>query len=573
VSPELPAPRTSAALVRRRGACVGAAVLVLLFIACKPDDARIDSERTAGSLAAETSVGKKLYRDGVLASGEGVQATVQTDVPVQGTQLSCAFCHRHSGLGTSEGSNVAPALTAASLYQPREKLLRAAYRSKAGSGQDRPAYTDESLASAIRIGVDPVGRVLDHLMPRYQIDDESMGSLIAYLKTLSAEDAPGVTSSTLHIATIVTEGVSGADRRAMLDVLETWVEVKNAGTRNEVRNSERATFYRDQAQQAYRKWELHVWELSGSEEAWEQQLFDHYARQPVFAVVNGIAAGSWAPIHEFCVKAEVPCLFPHTDLPVTSRQDFYALYLSRGLDLEARALARHLQRSDLPGEARIVQIWEEGGAGEKPARVLREALESGGRASVLDRVVPAGGGLQDAELQSILEGEHPSVLVLWLPEPNLDELARLAGESKELNHVFLSSSLRGHDTDVPTVLSRRVNLVHPFDVPGNEPRNLVRLNNWLDSRDLARRDPRIQADAYFAVMFLGRGMKHIKQNFSREYLIEVLEHALDNATFASVYPRVSLGPGQRFASKGSYILGLSSGVDPEWLPISDWIIP
>jgi hypothetical protein len=163
--------------------------------------------------------------------------------------------------------------------------------------------------------------------------------------------------------------------------------------------------------------------------------------------------------------------------------------------------------------------------------------------------------------------------VLWLSEPNLDELALLVGDSKELNHVFLSSSLRGHDTDVPTVLSRRVNLVHPFEIPRNEPRTLVRLNNWLDSRDLARRDPRIQADAYFAVMFLGRGMKHIKQNFSREYLIEVLEHALDNATFASVYPRVSLGPGQRFASKGSYILGLSSGADPEWLPISDWIIP
>jgi hypothetical protein len=48
---------------------------------------------------------------------------------------------------------------------------------------------------------------------------------------------------------------------------------------------------------------------------------------------------------------------------------------------------------------------------------------------------------------------------------------------------------------------------------------------------------------------------------------------LDNATFASVYPRVSLGPEQRFASKGSYILGLSSGADPEWLPIGDWIIP
>ncbi|MAG32893.1 MAG: hypothetical protein CL908_18605 [Deltaproteobacteria bacterium] len=517
--------------------------------------------------------GKKLYRDGTLALGARLQATVQNDVPVEGAELSCAYCHRYSGLGTSEGSNVAPALTAASLFQPRKRVLRQAFRSKAGRGKERPAYSDESLAVAIRSGVDPSGRVLDLLMPRYDIDDEGMASLIAYLKTLSAEDAPGVTSSTLHIATIVTEGVSDEDRRAMLDVLEGYVEVKNVETRNEVENARFAPFYRELPYQAYRKWKLHVWELSGSSESWGAQLHEHYARQPVFGVVNGIAAGSWIPIHEFCVRAEVPCLFPHTDLPVTSRQDFYALYLSRGLDLEARALARYLQQSDVSQDARIVQIWERGGDGETPARVLREVLESAGGASVEDRVVPAGGDLKDAELRSILEGGHSSVLVLWLPKPDLDELARLAGESKELNHVFLSSSLSGHKVDVPTGLSRHVYLVHPFDVPRNEPRTLVRLNNWLDSRGIERRDPRIQADAYFAVVFLARAMKHMKQNFSREYLIEVLEHAVDNATFASVYPRVSLGPGQRFASKGSYILGLSSGADPEWEPIGDWIIP
>jgi hypothetical protein len=574
VSLEQAAAPAGAATKHRRCARVVAVALALLFTALTPAGTKADPKPLADdSPAAGASSGKRLYLDGILASGDEVLATVEHDVSVQGDQLSCAYCHRRSGLGTSEGSNVVPSLTAASLYQPRKKVLRKAYRSKASSGQERPAYADESLAVAIRLGVDPSGRLLDPLMPRYVIDDENMASLIAYIKTLSAEDAPGVTDSTLHIATIVTDGVPDEDRRAMLDVLETYVEVKNVETRNEVENARFAPFYRELPYQAYRKWKLHVWELSGSDEAWEQQLFEHYARQPVFAVVNGIAAGSWAPIHEFCVRAEVPCLFPHTDLPVTSRQDFYALYLSRGLDLEARALAQHLLRSDLPGDARVVQVWERGGAGEKPARALRKALESAGRASVEDRILRAGEALQAEELQSILAGEHPSVLVLWLPEPNLDELARLAGESKALDQLFLSSSLRGHDTDVPTVLSRRVHLVHPFDVPSNEPRNLVRLNNWLDSRGLERRDPRIQGDAYFAVMFLGRGMKHIKQNFSREYLIEVLEHALDNATFTSVYPRVSLGPGQRFASKGSYILGLSTGADPEWLPISDWIIP
>jgi hypothetical protein len=577
VSLDLSTPRAGAGPVRRRRARSVAAALVLLFTACTLGGASEDSERSVDSPSAETIVGKKLYRDGVLASGARAQATVQSDVPVEGTQISCAYCHRHSGLGTSEGGSVTPALTAASLYQPREKLLRQAYRSKAGSGQDRPAYTDESLAVAIRAGVDPSGRDLDRLMPRYEIDDESMASLVAYLKTLSAEDAPGVTSSTLHIATIVTEGVSDDDRRAMLEVLEAFVDVKNGETRNEVENSRFASFYRDQRQQSYRKWELHVWELSGSEAAWEAQLFEHYARQPVFAVVNGIAAGSWAPIHEFCVKAEVPCLFPHTDLPFTSRQEFYALYLSAGLDLEARALAQHLRKSAVSRDAGIVQVWEEGGAGATPAGVLRQALEAQGWTSIEDRVVPAGETLSEKQLRGILTEDSPSVLVLWLPEPDLKALAAVSSESfdkpKTLNQIFLSSSLRGLDLDVPAALSRQVHLVHPFDLPQNESRKLARLNNWLDSRGVGRQDPRIQGDAYFAVTYLARGMKHINQNFSREYLIEVLEHALDNATFSSVYPRVSLGPGQRFASKGAYILGLSGEDDPEWLPISDWIIP
>jgi hypothetical protein len=346
-------------------------------------------------------------------------------------------------------------------------------------------------------------------------------------------------------------------------------------TRNEVRNAERAPFYRELPHRAYRKWKLHVWELTGTHETWRTQLDEQYARQPVFAVVSGLAVGSWAPIHEFCVESEVPCLFPHTDQPVTNRQEFYALYLSGGLDLEARALARHLQKSDVSRDARIVQVWKRGGAGETPARVLRERLEAQGWTSVEDRVVVASDVPQKQQLQSLLADaeEEPDVLVLWLAEPDLETVAAISAESSPSSQIFISSSLSGSDPQIPASLIARVRRVHPFDVPQNKSRKLARLNNWLKSRDLEQRDPRIQADAYFAVTFLGRVMTHLKQNFSREYLIEVLEHALDNATFSSVYPRVSLGPGQRFASKGAYILGLSGEGEPEWQPIGDWIIP
>ena len=62
-------------------------------------------------------------------------------------------------------------------------------------------------------------------------------------------------------------------------------------------------------------------------------------------------------------------------------------------------------------------------------------------------------------------------------------------------------------------------------------------------------------------------------NFSREYLIENLEHMAENAVTTAVYPRLSLGPGQRFASKGAYIIPLAQIEQENPVEASTWIIP
>jgi len=60
-------------------------------------------------------------------------------------------------------------------------------------------------------------------------------------------------------------------------------------------------------------------------------------------------------------------------------------------------------------------------------------------------------------------------------------------------------------------------------------------------------------------------------NFSGEYLIETIEHEAETSINPGVFPRLSLGPGQRFASKGTYIVRLSR--DATVMPVSDWIVP
>jgi len=61
--------------------------------------------------------------------------------------------------------------------------------------------------------------------------------------------------------------------------------------------------------------------------------------------------------------------------------------------------------------------------------------------------------------------------------------------------------------------------------------------------------------------------------FYRDYFIERVEHMVARSLVTSVYPRLSLGPGQRFASKGAYLVKYSKqpGITVE--PVSDWIVP
>ena len=47
--------------------------------------------------------------------------------------------------------------------------------------------------------------------------------------------------------------------------------------------------------------------------------------------------------------------------------------------------------------------------------------------------------------------------------------------------------------------------------------------------------------------------------------------SLGDSTGTSIYPRLSLGPGQRFASKGAYIVHV--GADGLLVADSDWIVP
>lgn len=516
-------------------------------------------------------IGKQIYLTGHTASGDPIQAIVGGDAPISGDQFSCVSCHRRSRLGSSEGGKQVPSLTATALFKPAEMSTTRGVLPKAFkyTGSSRIPYTDESLAKAIREGVDPSGRKLDPLMPRYALDTDTIAALTAYLKSEPSSN-PGVDDASLHFATVVTEGVDPAKRKAMLDVLAGYFQDKNADTRH---NTKRAKFSAYKMYQVYRKWDLHVWELKGEESTWPAQLEKYYKAQPVLAMVGGLSASSWQPIHQFCERFEVACLFPNTDVPVISESDFYTTYFSKGWTLEAEVLANHLQTTNAKVKnVPIIQVFRKKGQGTMVARALHDALQKRDNMRLQDIAIPDSKELTPAFWNDLFRKLDTGTLVLWLNKEDIETLGKIKKLPSGITAVYGSANLMGEVvTKLPDATKAKLYLIYLWELPDVKKAQLMRVKSWLKAKQIPLEDERLQANTFFSAQVLAEVIMHLLDNFSSPYIVERIEGMLATLSSNSIYPHLSLGAGQRFASKGSYIVKISP--DGHLSPVGGWIVP
>jgi cytochrome oxidase Cu insertion factor (SCO1/SenC/PrrC family) len=556
---------------------------------------------TAAAPAAETRLarGRRLYREGVLPSGQPPRATVAGGAMVEDAPLACAGCHRPSGYGGVEAGTLVPPVTARALFGPpgasaaellgklyQEELAPASWtRLRSAAAARRPAYTAATLAAAVGRGIDPTGRALDPLMPRYELDAGAIGDLAAYLRTLSAAPAPGVDAAAIHFAVVVAGDVEPDRRRAMLEVVQAFVRAKNVETRRLLARPPTSPGYRDEQRQTWREWVLHVWELTGPPASWAEELEQRYRAQPVFALLSGIAAGAaaWRPVHEFCERRGIPSLFPHTDLPVVSPAGAWTLYLSEGVALEGRTMARYLTASKPAGgdpSLRIVQVSRAGAAGATAAASLREAMGAGaGAGRLIDVTLGANEAAAPEMLTALLRGMPPAALVLWLDASDVAALAPAltGGGGAAVRELYLSYSLLGEELPLlPDALRDRTRLSWRFALPGRAAPGAYRARAWLRSHGVAGARERIRLDTFFALVMAGDALERLAGNFSRAYLVETIERETERTANPGVYPSLGLGAGQRFAAKGCYLVKLAAGgpaARPSLAADADWIVP
>jgi hypothetical protein len=526
--------------------------------------------------------GELLYRNGILPSGKVVKVSSRGGLPVVSSDLPCSDCHQRAGFGSMEGGVFTPPINGATLSRPAVRAVSASFDANrtglpatANSLFQRPAYTRESLEIALLAGIDPTGRAFNNIMPRYPLSSLDMSILISYLESLSSDYSPGATVDAIKFATIITDDVSDADRQALLTPLKGFIAARNQQA-DRFQEFKKVGFTPTaDMKYAFRRATLSVWELKGPPESWRSQMTEYYAKEPVFAVLGGISNGDWQHIHNFCEEQHLPCLFPITDFPVISETGWYTYYLSKGYFQEGESAARFVNRTDgLSSETRIVQIVQDSPAGRALASGFGETWRKLTLKPVTTLTLSKSQLSDPLVLAKTLQEHKPGVVLLWADTELVPRLPDVTSHLAAPARIFVSSSYLGKQTvTIPEAVRDKVFITYPYRLtpyvgsklgPDSKVPIVASAKIFGDRRIASRTGTTLSQITFQA-------MGQLNDNLYRDYLLDIMGMMMDQVV--PDYEQLSFGSGQRYASRGCYIVQLGKGASPALLPKSEWVIP
>lgn len=535
----------------------------------------------AGYTAEEAlRLGEQMYRKGILPSGEPIEATVQGDIPVDGIMFTCESCHLRSGLGSVEGTIITLPTNGADLYRDYpmgSEMLRPMRKHFSEQYQEdflRPAYTDDSLAEAILLGVDPSGRTLNDIMPRYDLDENDMEIMVYYLKNLTVNLSPGVDEKTITFATVTTDDVPSDQKNMMYEILDAYVRDRNSQDRHQERRAKEGPFYKLERYTAYRRIDLKKWVLHGRPETWKSQLENYYIKDKVFGFIAGISTREWKPIHEFCEEHKIPSLFPITDYPVISNSDWYTLYFSKGIYQEGEAVARYLIGTEKFKSLKILQIVRETDLkGEYLARGFTETWKLLKQLPPEHLVLKEGETVDNIFWQKLVNSHDADVFLLWLAPDDVGSIEALALDEEHPRQIFISSTQQKEALfALPKSVRRFTYITYPYELPQDGRIKKLVLKKWLQIRNISLVDIELQGKLFFLNRMLTGALTEMRRDYYRDRFFEGIDMMIDQYYTVPIYPNTSFGPAQRYASKGCYIVQLNGGDNPQLVKKSEWVI-
>ncbi len=514
----------------------------------------------------EVALGRRIYMEGILPSGEPLKGMRQNVVQLEGATAACETCHRRSGIGSLEANISVKPITGAFLFATDDNRPMALLDTRAANDITKPhaPYTEASLAKAIREGINVSGRQMNLLMPHYALSDRDIKALTAYLRQLSSELSPGVGEDTLQFATIITPDVDPKKAEVMVRMMHVAFDQRNISQQV---YSGRMRSPLDLLPRKLRNWQLKVWQLTGAPETWAAQLAENYRRNPVFAVISGVSNSTWEPVSQFCEQEKLPCLLPSVPLPPI-KSSFYLRYFSRGVALEADVLATQLRNKEIKSPQRLLQIYRNTEVGRGAAQKLSEDLK-GSDVKVEDRILAS---TKPADIKALLKWvSSQDVVMLWLNPADLAAVNKAAPKQVPAV-VYVSGFLADEDYSfVSKAWKSHVRVVYPYELGEKRQKNADKMKQWLKTWQLPLVDEPFQNEVFFDLLLITDLSSQMLDNFYRDYLVERTEDMLSIGSNVSAYPYLSLSRNQGFASKGAYIAHLDA--KGELVADTEWLIP
>jgi ABC-type branched-subunit amino acid transport system substrate-binding protein len=474
----------------------------------------------AAPLSSEEAAGKRLYRQGLSASGEAIMARVgAADVLLPATSLPCANCHGADGLGRPEGGLRPPPLNWA--------RLTSTYGQQQVNGRSYPAYNESTLATVIQQGRDPSHNRLDPSMPRFLLSMKDQRNLTAYLKRLADERDPGLDAETLHLGTLLpSQGPLAEEGMTIAAVLNGSVaRINQAGGIHG------------------RQLRLTVIDPGPDRASAEQALQQLIEQEQVFALIAPMVPALDSELGPRLEQAGVPLIGALSLLGSmqASPQIFEPL---PGLREQLIALADYATAS-----LRVLQ---------GPTLIAYPADPMQTQAAQ-----HLGHYLQDHGWQNVhLQAYDPAAEALPLGSRSVFYLGSGGGFSRlatrlqgagQVPYLFAASSqVAGDLLQVPSGFTRRVFLAYPFVPSDWTQAGRIGLTLLREGQGLGAQHAVLQVGAYASMLLLSEGMKQAGRDASREKLVAALEGLHDFDT--GLTPRLSFGPGRRLGLSGAHVV-------------------
>jgi ABC-type branched-subunit amino acid transport system substrate-binding protein len=502
----------------------------------------------AGDLTELEAKGKQLYYHGTFHIVNEPNALIGSEsTPVLASIVPCVGCHGEDGAGRPEGAVVPPAVTWRYLIKP--------YGHKHPNARIHPAFTEKSLAMAIQKGIDPAGNHLDSAMPRYEFSKVQLSALIAYLKRIETEHAPGVNEDSIRIGTVLPlKGPLADFGEEMKAILTAYF--------NEV-NGQGGIYNR--------KIQLQVVDSSESSAITLARVTELIESEQIFAILDASMTGVDNELSTLAEREMVPLLgslnlYPEGALAPTR----YSFYLFSGITVQMRTLIDYAAVNLRLINPLMAIIYPENGSLRETLAAMDQQGEIYNLASSFRIAYPPTRFNSTATVRE-LKVRGTNLLYFLGGGAELKELLAAVHPTDWRPYILLpGSSIQGDIFAESNNLLSKILLAFPTVPTDWSPEGIAAFNRLRGNAGISTRHMVTEVITYCSAQLLVHGLKLVGRQLSRGKFISVLEGINEFET--GLTQKLSFGANRHIGALGAYVVS----IDPknkQFKVSSDWLVP